>query len=948
MKRSLSFVVLMLLAVGAWAQQISEEQARERALQYLNNNGAAKARGMVAVSRKTTTAKVGAKSIYAFNMEGGGYVIASGDSRTLPVLGYSDKGTIDWEQLPDNMRAWLKGYDEAIASLGDSQDFADGNSKQGPKTRAPKAAIEPLIKTTWYQEAPYWNKTPLYDGANPDWLGMPCPTGCVATAMAQVMNYYQWPKAACKPIPAYEYSTAHENKEKTVHIDALPATTFDWDNMIAQYEGPNGTVLGTEAQQDAVATLMRYCGQSVYMYYTPEFSGSDHQQVVEALIKYFGYKNTARWLKRIQYSIDDWEDLVYSELATGHPVQYGGNSDDGGHSFICDGYDGKGLFHINWGWGDSCDGFFSLAVLNPYNNYSTGSGSSGIGFSMGQDMIVGVEPDTDGSSPQSVTPAAFLDEYNPIGIFAADSLYFTYYFDSFSYGEGEVCVDFAMGTVDADGVLTPVFMGDPGDSLVYYANYHEVCIDSTAFEPGQHLRLYPMVKYRSIPGADWQMLGSKEFNVVAGRMKDGRFFLYQEVPDLEITKAEFTKGGGRIGSRNDLTLTIRNKSDIESTVPLFLLPIYYGDVKLEDITADTPYSEGDAMEVGAFIRAAQTTTLTYCFKPLSSGTVYMMLCMPDGTPLADTVIKVSNVVGSYDDYLNNESYVEMSDAYTGNYQTVAPSGDGLQLGHAVYHVYIVDNTEANIPNGQPSDKVYFYASISDVNDENISEVKLEQEAVDYLKALPAKAGDGTYALTYDLPLDIRRGGMYYVTSYFNEWLDKDRKNYLSSAYSSEMFTVNDDPSIRVEGDTILASGQPLELKVLLNSGYPYDPSAYTGNGKLSYTLYLVGADGSMTEMDTQSLGFSLDNDDERMAAVDTLQLKRELSDGAYMIRVSTDVSTLGTLDIHFSVGGTDIAPMVAADPDRKDVYTDLNGIRMNSRPNRKGIYIRNGRKELVR
>lgn len=947
MKRSLSLVVLMLLAVGSWAQQISEEQARERALQYLNNNGSAKARGMAAVSRKTTAAKVGAKSIYAFNLEGGGYVIASGDSRALPVLGYSDKGNIDWEQLPDNMRAWLKSYDEAIASLGDSQDFADGNSKQGLKTRAPKAAIDPLIKTRWDQDAPYWNKTPLYDGANPNWQGQHSPTGCVATAMAQIMNYYQWPKAACKPIPEYEYSTAYENKEKIVHIDALPATTFDWDNMLEQYV-VDKKVVGTDAQQDAVATLMRYCGQSCYMYYTPDFSDSDHQQVVEALIKYFGYKNTARFLKRIQYSIDDWEDLVYSELATGHPVQYGGLSDVSGHSFICDGYDGKGLFHINWGWGSKDDGFFSLSVLNPYNNSSTGSGSSGIGYSISEDMIVGIEPDTDGSSPQLVTPSASLNELDPIGILAADSVYFQYYFTSFTYGEEEVRVDFAMGTVDADGVLTPVFMGNSADSLVYYDNYHEVCIDSTAFEPGQHLRLYPMVKFRSIPGADWQLLGAKEFNVMAGRMSNGRFFLYQEVPELEITKTEITKGPGRIGVRNDLTLTIHNKSDIESTVPLYLVPLYYGDVKLEDITQDTPYSEGDAMVVGAYIRAAQTTKLTYSFKPLASGIVYMMLCMPDGKAIAGTVIEVSNVVGSYDDYLKNESYVEMTDAYTGNYQTVTPSGDGLQLGHAVYHVNIVDNTEANIPNAQPSDKVYFYASISDVNDENISEIRLEQEAVDYLKNLPAKAGDGSYALTYDLPLDIRRGGIYYVTSYFNEWLEKEKKQSLSSAYSKKSFTVNDDPSIRVEGDTILASGQPLELKVLLNTGYPYDPSAYTGDHKLSYTLYFAGADGSMTEMGTQSLKFSLDTDDEKMAAVDTLRMKGEFSDGSYLIRVSTDVSALGTLDIHISVGGTGIAPIVAADPNRKDVYTDLNGVRMNSRPIRKGIYIRNGRKEVVR
>ena len=265
MRRLFLLLVLALFTVCVWAQRITEDQARERALKYLTTNDAAKARGMKTADRKATAATVGAESIYAFNLEGGGYVIASGDSRALPVLGYSASGTIDWELMPANMRAWLKQYDQAIASLGKSKDFVDGNSKRGVKTRAVRPAIEPLIKTQWYQEAPYWNKVPLYDGANPDWKGQHCLTGCVATAMAQIMNYYQWPKAACEPIPEYEYETAHANKKKTVYIDALPATTFDWDNMIANYEGSDGTILGTEAQQDAVATLMRYCGQSVYM-----------------------------------------------------------------------------------------------------------------------------------------------------------------------------------------------------------------------------------------------------------------------------------------------------------------------------------------------------------------------------------------------------------------------------------------------------------------------------------------------------------------------------------------------------------------------------------------------------------------------------------------------------------------------------------------------------------
>jgi hypothetical protein len=816
MRRLFLLLVLALFTVCVWAQRITEDQARERALKYLTTNDAAKARGMKTADRKATAATVGAESIYAFNLEGGGYVIASGDSRALPVLGYSASGTIDWELMPANMRAWLKQYDQAIASLGKSKDFVDGNSKRGVKTRAVRPAIEPLIKTQWYQEAPYWNKVPLYDGANPDWKGQHCLTGCVATAMAQIMNYYQWPKAACEPIPEYEYETAHANKKKTVYIDALPATTFDWDHMIANYEGSDGTILGTEAQQDAVATLMRYCGQSVYMNYSPEFSGSDHQQVVEALVKYFGYKNTVRSLKRIQYSIDGWEDLVYSELAKGRPLQYGGDADDGGHSFICDGYDSDGLFHINWGWGGGGDGYFALAVLNPYDNTSAGSSSSGIGFSINQDAVFGVEPDTDGTSPKHLIPQAYIDSEEPFVVLEPDTVGFVYQFISFTYQDEEVLVDFALGTVGDDGALTPLYKGDPADSLVYLGkNYHAVIVDPTTIEPGEALRLCPMVKFRSIPGADWQLLGSQEeFFVWAGRSGDGEFYLFEELPDLEITKAAFTKGLGRMGMRNDLTLTVKNYSDIESTVPLYLIPYYYWDVRPEEITEDTPCAEGEPLVAGAYLRAGQESEVTYCFKPLGSGTIYLLLSLADGTPLAETFVEVGDVFGSYDDYLKNESYYELTN------------------GQAVYHINIADNPEANIPEGKPDEAVYFYARIEDMDDGDVSELRWMKEAIDYLTALPEEGGDGTYTLTGDLTLDVQAGHKYRVRSYFIQWLSEDHSdnNCIAFAEHYEEFVADETGIVSVVRQD-QNDGPYVDLRGVATSSRPQRKGIYIRNGR---------------------------------------------------------------------------------------------------------------------
>ena len=757
MKRLLFLLLLVLMTAGVSAQQISEEQARDRALKFLSNNHAAKTRGLnVGMDRKTVTAKTDAKSIYAFNLDGGGYVIASGDSRALPVLGYSATGTIDWDRMPDNMRAWLKSYDQAMATLGDTKEFTDGESKYGQKTRAPRKAIAPLLKTQWYQAEPYWNDLPHYDGANPGWKGLPTLTGCVATAMAMIMNYYRWPKDACTEIPAYDITTAHENVEKVWHIDALPPTTFDWDNMLDTYQTPDG-IIGTTEQQEAVAKLMRYCGQGCQMDYSPQVSLCYDQGVVEALVKYFGYQNTAHISHRVCYSIDGWEDLIYSELANGRPVQYGGLSENGGHAYVCDGYDGNGLFHINWGWGGTSDAYFSLSVLNPYNNTSAGASSSGIGFSIDQDAIIGVQPDKEGTSPKTVKPAAYLRCEYPIQVFEPDTVQFAYFIQSDSYGKEDIRMDYAFGIRTDDGTLTPLYYGNPADSIVnnYMYNFCPVKIDSTSFQPGEWMALYPMLRLRNIPDCDWQMLGSEEFRIIAGRTDNGQFYLFWEIPNLEITKAEITKGPGRMGMRNDLTLTIRNKSDRENTQPLYLIPYYFGKVNPAEITPETPRSEGEPMTTGTYLRAGQDTEVTFCFKPLSSGTVGLLLVLPNGAWLGETAIEVSDTIGSYDDYLVNQSTYE------------------LLPGQITYHVCIADNPEATVPQGVPSDSIYLYVSIYDEKEETEQVARLRQEAVDYLKALPEKGGNGNYKLTTDLTLDVPQSGYYTVLSYFVEPLKEN-------------------------------------------------------------------------------------------------------------------------------------------------------------------------------
>lgn len=645
--RIIVLIVVVMMANGVGAQQLTEQQAKERAGRFLKERRSQKL-GVRKEGVTLTAAKVEAKSIYAFNCEGGGYVIASADSRALPVLGYSDTGGIDWERMPENMRVWLKLYDEAIATLGNRQDFKDGDmtgsnpaSRNGTtrQTRTNgRTAIEPLIKTNWYQIVPYYNECPFYDGADSGLTGKRCMTGCTPTATAQVMNYYQWPKAIADSLPGYDIETTYKDEEKVWHIDALPPVAFAWEDMLDCYLEPRDgswhpkEILGTEAQQQAVATLMRYCGQAMKTTYSPAGSATSTDAQYAALVKVFGYTAATQISFRSLYTIDEWEDIIYGELAAGRPVLYNGYSESEGHSFICDGYDGDGLFHINWGWGGKDDGYFSLSVLNPYNNTSVGSGSSGIGYSINQGAIIYLDPTMDPQpSPGEGKPELFQYE---LSLENGHTVRFT-----FGYRRGDAgtaTADNALGIRDDNGEWTPVFMGDLNDSIIYSNNYMLVEVDSMAFQPGESLRLNPMLRFRHGDDTQWQMISPEEYSLVAGRTEEGTFYLrilLNECEGLECIGGVITKGAGVVGERSDVTVTIRNHNPKDYVGELFLVPYYNNE------------EEGDKMLCGAYLRAEEESGVTFSFVPRHEGIVSLMLKSPSGYPVGSFTLEIHEATG---------------------------------------------------------------------------------------------------------------------------------------------------------------------------------------------------------------------------------------------------------------------------------------------------------------
>ena len=373
MSRKIICAVMLLVCgiTGVWCEEVSEKQALQLAQQFVNSHNTRKSAPTVAAAGQVS-------GLYLFNVSnGGGFVVVSNDDATItPILGYGERGSIDIKNLPDNMRAWLQDYANEIAWMqthGSTKPASKASRRAGSHAQT---AIAPLLTTTWDQGAPYNNLCP--DG---------CVTGCVATAMAQVMFYTETvthqnaTTTTTAEIPGYT-----TNKNYT--LDAIPAgTSINWSNMTPTYGNSS-----TEAQEQAVAELMKYCGYAVKMNYGPS-SGAYTYDIVPALKNYFGYAETVTYLMRSFYTYADWTDLIYHELSQGRPVLYAGQSSDSGHEFVCDGYkyeDGNDLFHINWGWGGTSDGYFVLSALNP-DEQGIGGSSSTDGYHYGQEAVVGIQ-----------------------------------------------------------------------------------------------------------------------------------------------------------------------------------------------------------------------------------------------------------------------------------------------------------------------------------------------------------------------------------------------------------------------------------------------------------------------------------------------------------------------------------------------------------------------------
>ncbi|MDE7412059.1 MAG: C10 family peptidase [Paramuribaculum sp.] len=359
MKKIITLVAMFTMTCWSYAAQLSPEQALKR---VTKSSKVVKSLGSVPSSPKlmyTGEITGGMAAYYIFSDESGAMFV-SADDVAQPLLGYTDSGEFDLKNMPPQLQGLLEQYASEIewAMHNDSVIAMPESSNTVYATQA-KAAISTRLTTKWNQRAPFYNLCPTKNGQR-------TLTGCVATSTAQVMNYFEWPQSAAPAI-------THTWNGQTL---TAPSVTFDWKNMLDSYNGSYNTT-----QANAVAQLMRSVGYAVKMDYGVDASGAYHSNVRTALIDKFGYDPAISYLRRSDYTTEVWEQLLYDNIKSIGPVIYDGNDNSSGHSFVLDGYNGNGAFHINWGWGGSYDGYFVLTALNPGNNGP---------FNLNQTAILGI------------------------------------------------------------------------------------------------------------------------------------------------------------------------------------------------------------------------------------------------------------------------------------------------------------------------------------------------------------------------------------------------------------------------------------------------------------------------------------------------------------------------------------------------------------------------------
>lgn len=599
-KHLLLSIIALALPVFSWAGPVSQDEARQKAAQFLAKRLRDGRRKAPALGGGTMTLAASDKAYYAFNLgRGDGFVLMSASDLTQQVIGYADHGTFDLDKAPAQFKAWMARLSEVIDGVESGTARPVAKAAAIPSTASPtKSYIPTLVSSRWNQGDPYNLDCPTYVDGNGQ--TQTCATGCVATAMSQIMYFWKCPKTATPTIPAY--STSWNNTQRT--YDALPPTTFKWDSMTDTYSSGS-----SQDSRKAVAELMRYVGQSLQMGYGPS-SGAGAGGTARALKTYFGYDQALFYASHDDYSYQAWEDLIYKELASGRPVLMNGDTSDltGGHEWVCDGYDGNGLFHMNWGWGGMCDGYFLLTVMFP-DQQGIGGSTSSDGYSMSQGIVVGLQPSTGAAEPQAETArtSIFNIRLNK-NSYTRTSTSNNFFVPSVNYSAGTNMAnayDFehvftlynAAGDIVQESIGSESFSISPGTywptrscNLVFGKNLS----DGTYFIRGRS---------RQKGTDEWIEDDKGAKNFIMAEIKDGTSLQLTVYPHASLSVSSLTmEGAGTVGTEQKVKAAITNNESTEYYQNTFLI-------------VDGTWVSGNCIQ----IPAKATRDIYFKYKPTTAG-----------------------------------------------------------------------------------------------------------------------------------------------------------------------------------------------------------------------------------------------------------------------------------------------------------------------------------------
>lgn len=370
--KELLSLLLLLISISSLASPINETEAKRRAQSFFLSTSretrSSSSKDNLRLISVGPNSEIGSPLYYIFSRPIiGGFVIVSGDDALTDIIGYSEKGTVSNMEMPENLKWYLSEYSSIL-------QYARNNNinLKGRVNDSKKHDIDTLVTCLWDQGAPYNNLCPI--GSS----GKHCYTGCVATAMAQVMYYHKWPETGHGNNTYNVTPDGNENLTQTLSSD-FSKTHFDWGNMIDSYKGG----IGTESSKDAVAQLMLNVGIALEMAYGTSSSSPTQMMEAQVLKKYFRYSYKTTNLQHVNDSA--FTEIVYNELEQGRPVLVGGTNSNGtgGHLFVCDGYKNDGTFHFNWGWNGAYNGYYSTLALVPIQGYD---------FTYDHRLIYNIEP----------------------------------------------------------------------------------------------------------------------------------------------------------------------------------------------------------------------------------------------------------------------------------------------------------------------------------------------------------------------------------------------------------------------------------------------------------------------------------------------------------------------------------------------------------------------------